>query len=150
MQRTKCKTIKLILIAALVIVYVLPIQVSMNMWYYCFVYQFFHANIFHLLANLYALYLIRLTKERVIASYIISIFPVLLFPGAIGISGMLLSIIGMYSNKKTWMQFSIFSLITFFIPNMAFAVHTVCFVLGSIYGKISIVLDDYQRAYTGR
>ncbi len=119
-------------------------------WYKCFVYMFFHANIFHIAANLYTLWLIRLDKNRLISSYTISVFAYLLFPNAIGLSGMILSIVGMYANKKTWKYFMIFSLATVFIPNIAFGVHTTCFISGYIYNKLRVLINDYRAAYTGR
>jgi len=119
-------------------------------WYKCFIYMFFHANIFHLAANLYALWMIKLDKQRLITSYIISVFAYLIFPHAIGLSGIILAIVGMYANKKTWRYFIIFSLITAFIPNIAFGVHTTCFILGYLYNKLRVLVNDYRAAYTGR
>jgi len=119
-------------------------------WYACFIYMFLHANIFHLAVNLYALWMIRLDKNRVISSYIISVFAYLLFPNAIGLSGMILAIVGMYANKKTWLYFAGFSIVTVFIPGIAFGVHTVCFISGYLYNKVRALVNDYRAAYTGR
>lgn len=119
-------------------------------WYGCFIYMFFHANIFHLAANLFTLWIIRINKQRVVVSYAISVFAYLLFPNAIGLSGMILAIVGMYASKKTWIYFAIFSIVTAFIPNMAFGVHTICFIAGFLYNKLSTLINDYRAAYTGR
>lgn len=116
----------------------------------CFTYQFYHANIFHLAANLYALWIMKFNKKSIIPSYAISVVSYLLFPHAIGFSGILMVIMGIYANKKTWKYFLLFSIITFFIPNMAFGVHTVCFVSGFIYGRIQCKINEYRAAYTGR
>lgn len=71
-------------------------------FYHVFLYQFCHHNIWHLLANLYCLWLIAVSNYRVsarhcILSYIVSAVLVIDGPQTQGLSGVLYCLVGMLS-----------------------------------------------------
>ena len=149
MPTTNNKKYKVCASGIIALIYIAQ-YLGMPMYLTCFTYQFYHANIFHLAANLYALWIVRFDRRNILPAYIISVVAYLLFPHAIGLSGVLMAVIGIYANKKVWKYYIVFSVVTFFVPNIAFGVHTTCFVSGFIYGKIQRKIDEYRAAYTGR
>lgn len=116
-----------------------------------FVYHFFHANIFHLLGNLFALHLIMKRRciswvELLLISYIIaticSFFCGLSIP-TIGLSGMVYAVYGMhlylYRDKLKIFALMVVPILVMAILSKAFGfninngLHFFAYLLGSIY-----------------
>lgn len=104
-------------------------------------FNFCHANIYHLLANILGLWLIKGKLHLPMAltiSLTASLLPEFIIP-IYGCSGTLFAIVGikygLYGNlnymlKKTWWVL----LIPLFIPNIAGLFHIYCILLGFMYG----------------
>lgn len=79
--------------------------------YFYFVWPFFHSNVFHLAANLYAFYLMQKFTKSLLSKVILSYFTAIgcgffcMYTPTVGLSGMLYSITGMqialYTNRNT-------------------------------------------------
>lgn len=106
-------------------------------------YHFSHANIFHLLANLYALYLFKPRVTTIIASYLIATLAAyldtLLIPTATcGLSAFLFA--SFARNYVAWHRNLIPILlaiaVTAFIPNLNWHVHLIAFALSYLFWLI--------------
>lgn len=146
----------------LVIGYILPIEYSTvaasigsPLWTH-FVCQFFHANIFHLIANLCVLWSIPYSRRELCIAYILSIPATFItFQPVIGISSVIYVLLApqMITSKlswKIWVIFAVMNAITAFIPSIAFTVHMTSFILGLLYFTIKLFADDYRRACNRR
>lgn len=102
-----------------------------------------HANVFHLLCNVYCIWQIRNLKRYVAPAFIISFLCSLLpeyLHNIMGCSGVIFSIVGLkYGEayrfkdmvKANWWFFAI----TAFIPNVAVLFHLYCIIISFIIGN---------------
>lgn len=122
-------------------------------WWHHFTYMFFHANIFHLAGNIYAMWIIRrfFTANNVISAYVISaVSSWATMVESIGSSGFVYALVGysMVSTKTSrnyWLMFVLINLATYFFPNISFGIHITSFVLAAIYMKLRMFYNDYGR-----
>ncbi len=146
----------------LVIVYLLPIEcstaaasVSSPIWTHL-VCQFFHANIFHLIANLCVLWSMQYSWMELCIAYILSIPATFItLQPVIGVSSVIYVLLASHMiisklSWKIWVIFSVMNAITAFIPSIAFTVHATSFSLGILYTTIKLFADDYRRACSRR
>lgn len=158
MLKRDSQTLKKRIIIVLVILYIilpedLPIWASINtpLWTH-FTCQFLHVNLFHLLINLYAIYILQFRwKELILAYGFSSISTLFSFNPVAGFSSVLYALIGIkifsiHTNRKTWVLFALANLVTAFIPTIAFFVHLAAFSIGVIYAHLKKLSDEYGRA----
>lgn len=118
--------------------------------------QFFHANVFHLLVNLYVFWLLRFSTFELIVSYLLSVPATCSSVNeCVGFSSVIYVIIGirflfMKMDRSGRALFIITNLATAFIPGIAFGVHLSSFVLGYLFARIKRLFDEYGRACKGR
>lgn len=161
MQRRKVEKVEIILLAALVLMYILPVDTSYvaaitgSFWWTFLVCHFFHANIFHLAANIYVLLSIRYSLKELAWAYLIGIVSVLVAAHpVVGASGIIYALLGFRMAKcrswKIWICFSICNAATFFIPSIAFGVHAAAFCMGLLVKMITEQYGDYRRIIKGK
>ncbi len=121
-------------------------------WHTHFIAQMFHTNAFHLLANLYALWLMRTSPRELLAAYVLSI-PATFATAtpAVGFSSVLYALMGMKigharMSRIEWVMFVLANVATVFIPAIAFGVHLAAFIMGLVYDYIKRLTDEYRRA----
>lgn len=114
-----------------------------------------HANGWHLLANLYAIWIIQFNSKQLTWAYFIAV--IAMIPNTnptIGFSAAIYAIIGMNVpnckiSKTEWTIFIIANSITFFIPNIAALSHAIAFFLGICLTSFKKLFHDYNRTITG-
>lgn len=129
--------------------------VKSSNWQTHLVGQLLHANLFHLLANVHVLWLLRFSPRELLAAYLLSIpatFVVWTAP-AIGFSSVLYALMGMQlpqarMPKAGWAVFIAANTATTFVPDIAFGAHCAAFALGYSYQTINTLYHDYRRACT--
>lgn len=105
-------------------------------------YHMYHANIFHFIANAYALYLMRPSPSDMLKAFPVAVAASLFArTPTIGISAMIYAYIGLNIlrwnvSKTDWYIFVAANLATAFIPSIAFGVHAAAFTIGIITYKI--------------
>lgn len=121
-------------------------------WQAHFLAQVFHANAFHLLANLYVLWMTRTSPRELLAAYLLSV-PATFATStpAIGFSSVLYALMGMKicrvrMKPVEWAMFVLANAATVFIPAIAFGVHLAAFMMGLVYDYLKRLTDEYRRA----
>lgn len=147
-------------IATLLLIFLLPVNTqsvaasSTSTWWTHFIYIFFHANVFHLAANLYALWFIRAQRSRFIISCFIAIIVSFITPYPIvGFSTVIYSMWGMNMlqySRNTWLIFLAINLITILLPGIGWIAHFSAFSLGLFYSYLNQLSNEYRRACKGR
>lgn len=146
-----------------VVAYFMPIQPN------AFTYTFVHANIFHLVANMWALFMFTKyagNKETlvcfVIGGYIASMVSYSLYGGdyhsVVGASGFVFGIVGMYlifryrglNNPDMYKSGLFISIVVFlavglFIPSIAGLLHIYALVDGMLIGYMLILAQRFLR-----
>ena len=127
--------------------------VKSSTWQTHLVGQLLHANLFHLLANVYVLWLLRFSPRELLAAYLLSIpATFVVWSGqAMGFSSVLYALMGMKlprvrMSRAGWMTFIAANVATAFVPGIAFGVHVSAFALGYVYQAIYTLYDEYRRA----
>lgn len=143
-------------ITILLLIYLLPVSTpsvaasTASSWWTHLVYPFFHANIFHLLANIYALWFIRPTYPILLTAWAIAIASSWITPvPVVGFSSIIYAIWGMNmlnASQKAWIIFSAINLITIFLPDMGWMVHFSAFTIGLLYSYFKRLSNEYRRA----
>lgn len=145
-------------ITALFLAYILPIDYKdvaaciPSIWWTKLVYMFFHVNIWHLLSNSYALYLLRPAKTTLGISYLIAILaPFATFNPAVGASSMVFALWGMtLSGKKDWLAWACSMLISILLPGICWQVHLSSSVMGFGWIRLYRLYHDYRRVSKGK
>lgn len=118
-------------------------------------FSFFHANVFHLAANLLTATMLHYTFRDFVISYMLTValsfFAVTELP-TMGFSGILYVMIGINSNLfhgrfgfwKGW--FVMFLLVGLVCPHMNGLLHLLCFVSGLVIQFIRKTKHDYAKA----
>ena len=122
--------------------------------YQNFIYMFAHANVFHLLCNIFALYvLLRKTKfgrQVMLLSigYCIAVMSSFIIPISIpvvGFSSVIFALMGLLLRWWKYMALILLQIaLTMFFPNIAWLLHLVCFLLGL---SINILVTVYYKRY---
>lgn len=143
-------------------------QGASPVWLRALTYHFYHANIFHLLANCLSIWFVfrvtktrstlQITKEFCIAFVIASIVFTLTHKPVIGISNILFAIAGMRTPafSHPWWKapntivFFIVTLLMLLLPRFAAFTHIVSFAIGVFIAvckrELKAVNNDYIRA----
>lgn len=131
--------------------------VKSSNWQMHLVGQLLHANLFHLLANLYVLWLLRFSPRELLTAYLLSIpATFVVWSGlAMGFSSVLYALMGMRlprvrMSKAGWAVFIAANVATAFVPGIAFGVHVSAFALGYVYQTIYTLYDEYRGACQGK
>ena len=131
--------------------------VKSSNWQTHLVGQLLHANLFHLLANLYVLWLLRFSPRELLAAYLLSIpATFVVWSGqAIGFSSVLYALMGMKlprvrMSRAGWMTFIAANVATAFVPGIAFGVHGAAFALGYVCQTIYTLYNEYRGACQGK
>lgn len=126
-------------------------------WWNSLVYQLCHDNIFHLLANVYCLFLIlrggfHIGVRRCAFAYGISIAASLVCLPTQGFSGILYALFGMVSWQSSrirlfhaWMLPLI--LVGFLFPNMSAMLHLLCYIAGVAIDMMFVPWRERLRRY---
>ena len=115
----------------------------------------FHANVFHLAANILTLHLLQPTGRDLATGYLISLaasFAAVTAAPTVGFSGALYAIIGMrttlfrgrFTAPKAW--FAAFLLAGLVLPRVNGLLHLLCFAAGAVVQFIRRTRDDYAKA----
>lgn len=157
-RKNKPLHVKIVTAVILVSVFFLPVDGKIvssslsSVWYTHFISQFFHVNIFHLLANLYVLVIMRFSLSELFAAYLLSIPATWVSPdGCAGFSSVLYALMGILiqrirMGRTEWALFIASNAATAFIPNIAFVVHLSSFSLGWVYARLKGLFHEYGRA----
>lgn len=157
-RKNKPLHVKIVTVVILVSVFFLPVDGKIvssslsSVWYTHFISQFFHVNIFHLLANLYVLVIMRFSLSELFAAYLLSIPATWVSPdGCAGFSSVLYALMGILiqrirMGRTEWALFIASNAATAFIPNIAFEVHLSSFSLGWLYARLKGLFHEYGRA----
>lgn len=157
-RKNKPLHVKIVTVVILVSVFFLPVDGKIvssslsSVWYTHFISQFFHVSIFHLLANLYVLCIIRFSLSELFTAYLLSIPATWMSPdGCIGFSSVLYALMGILiqrirMGRTEWALFIASNAATAFIPNIAFGVHLSSFSLGWVYARLKGLFHEYGRA----
>lgn len=131
--------------------------VKSSTWQTHLVGQLLHANLFHLLANVYVLWLLRFSPRELLAAYLLSIpATFVVWSGqAIGFSSVLYALMGMKlprvrMSRAGWMTFIAANVATAFVPGIAFGVHGAAFALGYVCQTIYTLYNEYRGACQGK
>lgn len=131
--------------------------VKSSTWQTHLVGQLLHANLFHLLANVYVLWLLRFSPRELLAAYLLSIpATFVVWSGqAMGFSSVLYALMGIRlprvrMSKAGWAVFIAANVATAFVPGIAFGVHVSAFALGYVYQAICTLYDEYRGACQGK
>lgn len=113
--------------------------------------HFYHANLFHLLGNLFCIVFMRPSMKQLLYAYPVAVaatwFTVV---PSIGFSAVLYAFMGMNAlrwniSRKDWCLFIIANLITAFIPGIAFSLHFAAFSLGIFVSLFKRILKIEGR-----
>ncbi len=118
-------------------------------------FAFFHANVFHLAANMMTLHLLQPSCRNLLAAYAISFatsFLAIAPLPTMGFSGILYVLIGIRTNLftgrfsfwKGWFVMFLFAGIA--MPNVNGLLHLFCFIGGLTIRIISRISNDYAKA----
>ena len=128
-------------------------EVNVLPWQTHLVGQLLHANVFHLLVNVFVLWQLRFSLRNLVVAYLLSIPATLVaWSGlAIGFSSVLYALMGMQMagtrmSKAGWAVFVAANGATAFVPGIAFGVHCTAFFLGYVCQTIYIRYNEYRRA----
>lgn len=165
-RKTKQNVIFAILSAILIALFIINFLLGIfggytkeSPFYHHIIYPFFHANIFHLLVNIYALYYACYAPKRLIPSLAIAIivsFITFAHYPTMGISGALYAYVGLsgliFKVKKptppiiilcTWL------LIGLILPKLNGLLHILCFICGCLCYYIKSIyngnITDFRR-----
>ncbi len=142
------KISKAIIISVLVILFAIY---GKGQTHSCFDMHLFHANIFHLLANCWAVFIIR--RADWIPAYAIAVPCAIPFAhSTVGFSGVIFAALGIiygrYPSKLFWWAVAIV-LITALIPSVNAAFHLICmfagFIAGYAYEITRLYVKDRNR-----
>ena len=126
---------KTIIIATLIAAYVLGKYIALPQ--NAITLHFIHVNIFHLLANCWAIYIIK--KLDWIPAYFIAAILAVPFSNLVGFSGVIFAALGIlygkYPSKLFWKSAAIV-LVTGMLPNISVTFHLLCLFAGFIAGYI--------------
>lgn len=114
-------------------------------------YPFFHANIFHLLGNLLALWMMKCKPYLLISlaiAILCSFIPSFVTEPTMGFSGVLFAMVGISWGligrfKDMCKKCGPILLITLLVPHMNAYIHAYCLLFGYLYGTLRI--DDFIR-----
>lgn len=102
--------------------------------------HFYHANIFHLFANVLCLWIMRPGPLQIAYAFPLAVTSMFFtLDPTIGFSAVLYAYMGMNMfrwnvSPSDWIMFIVANIFTAFIPGVAFTVHLVSFILGfSVY-----------------
>lgn len=154
----------LVYVAVLILLYILPVRIETvaigtedTPFLNRFIYQNFHANMFHLLCNVWALLTItfysKINMARLVIAYLISsTYP---FTGEmiVGLSGVCYTLIGMLAlrpatlkNKLVYQVYALaFILIGLAIPNVCVGIHLYCYSLGVVFAFLDTPLKPKSK-----
>lgn len=160
--RNHTSTESTILILCLIGIYFLPVSTTKvaasihSPWWTHLMCHFFHANLFHLISNLWALWLIRPSLRFMAVAYLLSIPATFVaFHPVVGISSVIYTLLAfqIIETRIPWKHLGLFfglNLATAFIPSIAFLVHMTAFGIGITYIIIMRQIHEYRRAMQGR
>lgn len=118
-------------------------------------FAFFHANVFHLAANMMTLFLLQPSRKDLLLSYAISVaasFLAIQPLPTMGFSGILYVLIGIRTNLftgrftfwKGW--FVLFLIAGLAMPNVNGLLHLICFICGLAIRIFRRISHDYAKA----
>lgn len=150
---------KITAIAILALVYFIPCNAAVStdsIWWTHFIYMFFHANIFHLIGNCYALFFL-INKRNVIPAYIIAIIVSFVpMQPTVGVSSMIFAIIGMCRVNERWQKIYLYAYLVLglIMPGINGIIHISSFVLGLLYKwyitNYNLFNNVYKRVNKGK
>lgn len=113
-----------------------------------FIFHFYHANIWHLLANASCVYVMK--KIRWIEAYLIAVLcSFVIVNPTIGLSGVLFAAIGINIGKNSYtkglVRCSLSALIFGLLPNVSLLFHLSTLLIGYCYGWIVETWRLYRR-----
>ena len=123
-------------------------------WHQHLIYQFFHANIFHLAVNLYVMWLcvtrFKLSQRQMLMCFIISaLTPATLPMPTIGASGIVYAMLGIINTmvaKK--LRFAMWIAVYIAISalfNCNWSIHLYCYALGFMFNSITLLWTRLTR-----
>lgn len=158
MYRTTPTKISCIVISLLSIVMTLLtinnilLSKSIGLHSYCsllerLLYPFIHANILHLVVNLYifnlCFYKCNMSVRQMALSFLIALFAPSSLINVVGLSGVCFALFGILfahikkGKRKTYLtQVFVTILIGLVVPHLAWSVHLFCFIIGMVLGLI--------------
>ena len=163
MQIQTKKTLRALMVCLpIVICYFLPVQPNM------FTYPLVHANVFHMVANMWALYAFMKYADDmetfvcfIIGGYIASIIAYILYCGddtVVGASGFIFGIIGIYLmlryrgllNKKMYksplfINIAILLAVGLIIPSLAGLLHVYALLAGMSIGYLLLSIERFMK-----
>ena len=157
MSIRRTRTIILIYVALLCTLYALPISTgdvglsSSAKWFTHLTYQHFHASIFHLICNIWALlvfaFTVRTPLYKFITAYVLSAtYPFVGEDVIVGTSGLIYAVAGMYTfygdTIRKFSQYNLFFAATIAVgalfSHVAVGIHAYCYLLGAVYAFLFI------------
>lgn len=115
------------------------VDIDFYSWHHHFYYMLCHGNIFHLSGNMYAMYLLFNENRYRYWEYIpvVYIFSVMcsyvMCLHVVGFSAPLFVYMGMIFTVRKWQMTAFTFLLSLLLPNISFATHAICFLLGLAY-----------------
>ena len=159
--QTKKTLISLLACLPFTVGYFLPIQPD------AFSYMFVHANIFHLVSNMVAVWFFMIAPQNmktlllfIIGGVVASTLSYIIYnnPLVVGASGFVFGVMGIYMalryrgafKKELFISFNFASIvfaiiIGMFIPSLAGLLHLYAFVFGLLIGQLAISVDRFIR-----